>query len=182
MSFQEATIFTLYCACKISTCDISLVITLLSNEILKTPIDSSKVKEIYAKCQKENTSINEFASLLFDKTFNFDKIKSWPETFGPKLWLWIHYTTKKLDLRPLPYRTRVQFILLIESVIGCGICKQHYTSQIPHLIEFSKSVPLYKLFMAFHTFISTVKRKASPENFIYSETLIMSRFTHYNTE
>lgn len=182
MTFQEATIFTLYCACKISTFDVSLLITLLSNEILKTPINSSNFKEIYEKCNKENITINEFASLLFNKKFNFDKLQSWPASFGPKLWVWIHYTTKKMDMRPLPYKTRVQYILLIESVIGCGICKTHYMSQIPHLIKFNETVPLYKLFMAFHTFISTVKRKSSPGKFIYSETLINSRFTHYISE
>lgn len=179
MSFQEATIFTLYCACKISTFDVSLLITLLSNEILKTPINRSNFKEIYEKCNTENITINDFASLLFNKKFNFDEIKNWPESFGPKLWLWIHYTTKKLDMKHLPYKTRVQYILLIESVIWCVICKTHYTSQIPHLIKVNQTVPLYKLFMAFHTFISTVKRKYSPEDFIYNETLIDSRFTHY---
>lgn len=175
MQFNESVIYTLFCVSKLSDYPHFELVIRLSDQRL---IDNAK--KFYEYGARDNVLLSAFSKLFVD--YDYPEIieptsPSWPLTFAPYIWTWIHFITRDLDLKftnqsDVFIKIKVKFILLIESMIGCSECAHHYKLHRQELIDATNNESLFNVFMAFHTFVNKNRGASHRGKFIFNKKLI----------
>ena len=74
----------------------------------------------------------------------------WQLVDAPWIWQWIHVSTIHVDLT-YGVKEKSYFIVLVESMVGCSLCKSNYTRKKQILINGLEKYSLTDLFLQLHT-------------------------------
>lgn len=85
--------------------------------------------------------------------FQFPSPISWPLHMAPYVWDWIHVVAIHIDLNGGPVEKR-NFLHLVERVILCAMCKEHFIHNTPRILQALEKTSLSNTFLALHTSIS----------------------------
>lgn len=97
----------------------------------------------------------------------------WADDIAPYVWNWIHPTSACIDQEC--GTTEKQFMIeLVESLVLCKICEDHYSYNIYRLKESLKDTSLQNIFLALHTSIAM-----GTFEFKYSDTLVRNEFKRW---
>lgn len=100
----------------------------------------------------------EFESFVYNSTKthveNIKDVKmiSWPVTFGPLMWRWIHIVAPYLDLN-VGLAEKISFVHIVQLMIKCELCEEHYKSLKQTLCTLFEMYSISDMFLILHTVI-----------------------------
>lgn len=105
--------------------------------------------------------------------FMLRKPASWPEDMAPYVWDWIHTVTVHVDLNGGPTE-KENFLYLVEHVILCSTCRQHFIQNLPNITAALQQTSLTNVFLALHTHITM--NKDGGADFIYKNSDALDKY------
>lgn len=83
-------------------------------------------------CMSEEDAVSLLPKKLGSDQLVASGARGWQEIWGPVVWNWLHVVAIEIELYH-PDRQR-EFLIFIQLLIGCGICRHAYTKSLPKLM------------------------------------------------
>lgn len=175
MEFLLATIVMTYTACILGQKFLDLIVKISLESIYGSSYKPGTILIENLLTQKDGSSkisvelIRDALGRQMGLTFPDFMLKSpasWPEDMAPYVWEWIHVVTVHIDLNGGDIEKK-NFVYLVEHVILCGICRQHFIENMRGIEDSIKKTSLTNTFLALHTHITATKQHTADQHFTY---------------